>query len=282
MDHKSHEAMRAYLLGLLPDDQAAALEEEYFVNRAFFLKVQSEETALITDYLDGRLRGTEKQSFETRYLQVPNLRSRVEEVRKQRERPGVAPSSPWKVPRLAWAAAFILIFGLGALVYYLRPGERAKTSNQGQQVATNSSSQIPSSAGTDITVLLSPSITKGPGAVNKWLRQPAAEATVRLVLELPGESNRVQRTVEVLLVKADGSFATVWTSSNPIASVSYYGPRAGSKPAPAGTLTKGQPAQALTLSLPGSLFQPGDYLVKAKSTDGELHGTYAYRVIERK
>jgi len=68
MDHKSHEAMRAYLLGLLSDDQAASLEEEYFVSRALFLRVQSEETVLIADYLDDRLRGREKRGFETRYL----------------------------------------------------------------------------------------------------------------------------------------------------------------------------------------------------------------------
>lgn len=83
-DHKSAESMRAYLLGQLSDHEAAALEEQYFVNRDCFLRIQSEENALIADYLDDSLPKSEKDAFETRYLHVPELERKVEEVRRQR------------------------------------------------------------------------------------------------------------------------------------------------------------------------------------------------------
>jgi len=102
MDHISNESMRSYLLGQLPDDQAAVLEEEYFSNREVFLKIQSVETALIADYLDGGLSFAEKQRFESRYLQTPLLKKKVEAVRQQRNavKPSVQPSI-WTSWRLA-------------------------------------------------------------------------------------------------------------------------------------------------------------------------------------
>src|SRR5947209_16385743 len=132
MDHKSHEAMRAYLLGLLSDDQGASLEEEYFVSRALFLRVQSEETVLIADYLDDRLRGREKRGFETRYLQTPELRNKVEEARRLRgaSRP-VVRAFTWKNPRLGFAVAFTLILGLGIWAYQFRLHDRPNSSAQG-------------------------------------------------------------------------------------------------------------------------------------------------------
>src|SRR5947207_1644652 len=97
MEHISNDSMRAYLLGQLPDDQAAALEEEYFVNRAFFLKVQSEEATLIADYLDGTLSPAEKLSFESRYLRIPELQCRVEEIRRRRVLGKPVPWTRWRL-----------------------------------------------------------------------------------------------------------------------------------------------------------------------------------------
>jgi curli biogenesis system outer membrane secretion channel CsgG/anti-sigma factor RsiW len=114
-DHKSAESMRAYLLGQLPEHEAAALEEQYFVNRDCFLRVQSEETALIADYLDSRLPKNERHVFESRYLHVPELQRRVEEIRQQRSilSPAV-PSTSWVRWSLAATVAIVLALGFGA------------------------------------------------------------------------------------------------------------------------------------------------------------------------
>src|SRR5690349_2603693 len=112
--HKSIESMRAYLLGVLPDDEATALEEEYFVDRKGFHRLQTEEAALIADYLDGRLRKKEKQLFEGRYLRVPELHRKVEAVRHERRAlPRQSKRALWMRWGMAAAAALALVLGLG-------------------------------------------------------------------------------------------------------------------------------------------------------------------------
>jgi hypothetical protein len=287
MDHTSHEAMRAYLLGLLSDDDAAMLEEEYFVNRAFFLQVQSEETALIEDYIEGRLRAEEKQRFEGRYLSTPDLRSKVEEVRKQHDarrsiaQPSLQPSL-WKSPRLAFAAALMLSLGLGIWLYYSRLDGRAKSSAHAQTPAHQNSSTEVQSQEHELAILLSPGITKGPGASVTQFPKPATGDTIKLILELPGESLAVQRTVQIFKLTPDGSRDKVWTSSQPVVSDLNYGLQSGLKLAPTGSANNRDGAsQALSLALAGSLFQPGDYVVEAWTTDGKMHETYGCRVTER-
>src|ERR1700724_2419831 len=157
MDHISVEPMRAYLLGLLSDDEAAALEEEYFVNRAFFLQVQSAETAFIADYLEGTLGPLEKQRFEGRYLQAPGLRRKVEEVRRQRGALGqAARPSVWANWRLVLAAASIAFLVVGIWVY------RSRHQDQSGPVAhVRPLAEVPPSPGKQVPpvyIFLSPGI----------------------------------------------------------------------------------------------------------------------------
>ncbi|HWF02439.1 MAG TPA: hypothetical protein VHA06_02060 [Candidatus Angelobacter sp.] len=117
------------MLGLLPDDQATALEEEYFVNRAVFLRIQSEERVLIADYLEGRLGSEEKQSFESRYLKAPELQRKVDEARRQRNvsRPAVKAWVRLTRP-LAAGAAFAMVLclaiGMWAFYHWQKPAQR--------------------------------------------------------------------------------------------------------------------------------------------------------------
>ena len=73
--------MRSYLLGTSTKRAASSIEERYFTDRGFFLFVQAVETALIEDYLAGRLAPSTKKRFESRYLAVPDLRRRLDEIR---------------------------------------------------------------------------------------------------------------------------------------------------------------------------------------------------------
>lgn len=269
MDHISHDAMRAYLLGLLSDDQAAILEEQYFVNRAIFLQVQSEEAALISDYIEGRLRGREKQSFELRYLQAPHLRSKVEEIRKRSEAAlPVIRQSLWTSPRLAFAAILALIMGLGIWIYYSRLNDQTKSDAHNREPVS-----VPASQGREFAVYLTPGITKGAGSVGAHFPQPQIQDTIRLILELPGEAARVQRTVQVFRIKPDGTLDKIWKIPDPMLStLSHRG---------AGLISTTPTFQALSLQLPGSLLLPGDYLIKTSTTDGRIHETYEYRVTAR-
>jgi hypothetical protein len=249
IDHISNEAMRSYLLGRLPDDQATALEEEYFSNRDFFLKIQSEETALIVDYLDGKLSSADKQHFEDRYLQVPLLQRKVEEVRRQRNtlKPALHPSI-WTGWRVAFALAAVLVFGLGISVYRLR------VTNQHGSLAGNSQTH------SVIAIRISPGLTKGSDSTPTQIEPPSDGSTVNLILELPGRSAPAQCQVRISLMGPDGHWAPVWTSS--------------------GLLTSSADGngQVLTLQIDGALQHPGDYSVDAWSPDGEVRETYSYQV----
>src|SRR5882724_11935603 len=74
--------MKDYLLGKLGDSEAAAVELKYFTDRRFLLRMRKTETRMIEDYLRGRLPSDDLRRFEERYLQIPQLRLRLDAVRK--------------------------------------------------------------------------------------------------------------------------------------------------------------------------------------------------------
>lgn len=311
-DHKSIETMRAYLLGRLPEDEASALEQEYFVNRPFLLKLQSEETALIEDYLDGNLGPAERQSFEKQYLQLPELQRKVEQVRGER-RALVQTANPplWGSWRLGLAAALVVLLGVGIWIYHLRTKEQTKEAVRPQgSVQPNASVQtrpqdearsavqdqsnernpwarnrqrVPvESAKTEllpmepapIGMYLVPSITQGAASRQREFTQPANDASLNLILELPGQTASVTTTVTILRLGPYGELTPVWSS--PKATSDRLRGRYVAL-LPSWRAKFPETNQVLILSLPGSLFQPGDYIVEASI--GQRHNTYTYRVL---
>jgi hypothetical protein len=240
--------MKAYLLGQLPEDQAAVLEEEYFTNREFFLQMQSAETALISDYLDGSLSPEEKQRFESRYLQVPLLQSRLEEVRRQRTVPPSAARAFLRPHlRLAFGTAAVLVLVLGIWLYRSRPANPRVGGPQ---------PQVQSVA----VVHLAPGLIKGPGAQQAQFDPPRNGHAINLVLELPAQSSPVQCQIKISRVSAEGRWTTVWNSPGPILS------------------SRENNSQVLALQIGGSLLQPGDYIAEARVAGGEMQETYSYRI----
>jgi hypothetical protein len=68
---------RAYLLGLLPDDEAARLEEEYFADAPAFEAMLAAEDELVDDYVAGALSETDRRAFEQRTSERPELARRL-------------------------------------------------------------------------------------------------------------------------------------------------------------------------------------------------------------
>jgi hypothetical protein len=71
------ETLRAYLLGLLPENDAARLEESYFTDPTLADEVAAAEDDLLDDYVRGQLSSEERRSFETHYLASSEHRDRV-------------------------------------------------------------------------------------------------------------------------------------------------------------------------------------------------------------
>lgn len=247
-EHISSEPVRSYLLGILDESSAASIEERYFTDRGFFLNVQAAETALIEDYLAGRLAPSIKERFESRYLSVPDLHRRLDEVR-ERQVPARVVVGQIRYARLRLVAAALLVCLGGAAFWLFRDRMRFDS--------------LPASTGSRpvlATISLSPGLLKDQATRSTQLSALPARGDVRLVLDLPGQTARIVCSAQVSVVTADGTWKRVWSTPQPIWS------------------TPSQGGQELALILDASLLGRGDYLVEVAGTDKQVQETYSFRV----
>jgi len=88
------EWLKDYLLGKLPSPQMDAIEESYFAHREVLLVLRDVEDRLIRAYLQDNLPQPDRLLFEARYLHIPELTKRLNEVRSSFEHQGKAPNLP--------------------------------------------------------------------------------------------------------------------------------------------------------------------------------------------
>lgn len=69
---------KRYLLGLLPESEAASLEQRGLADYDFFERILSVEDRLIDDYLLGQLAPQDRMQFEQHFLSSPKRKERVE------------------------------------------------------------------------------------------------------------------------------------------------------------------------------------------------------------
>jgi hypothetical protein len=124
--------MRRYLLGDLPEEDRARLEDQYSADAEVFEEVLATENDLIDSYVRGELTEVERQKFETEYFKSPQRRERVEFARAlsqvsvlaKQAGPAQEVSSRtkmWKgfsvqqgMPRWAFAAAAVVVVACGS------------------------------------------------------------------------------------------------------------------------------------------------------------------------
>lgn len=239
--------MRAYLLGTLVGQEARAIEDRYFGDRAFFLWVQAVEEGLIEDYLDGKLSAVNVQRFESRYLNVADLRRKLDEVR-ERHRP-ISTREPMRVKMFfpITALALVCICGISLLLYIHRTKE--------------SHLQMAQAKPDMISVVLSPGITQGAGSTMTRVQLPAKAVGIQFLIELPGRVAPVQCLVQLSEIEADGHLSNIWNSQAVIPSK------------PTGT------GQQVAFQLDSSKLHRGDFAVELRMTDGAVLGSYIFRVI---
>ena len=112
--------LRRYVLGAAAEEEAAAIEREYFVSVEALEHVQAAENDLIDDYVSGQLSADEHQAFERHYLTTCAHKRRVAVAHAL----GAAASalSDERRRRVLWwrtaalAAALVLVAGGGALM----------------------------------------------------------------------------------------------------------------------------------------------------------------------
>jgi hypothetical protein len=246
-EHIPAYLVKSYLLGEIDHDRAAKLEQEYFTKPAFLAQMKTVEDALIGEYLDGRLRGSWRLSFEQRYLRVPELLERLDAVRNARQ----ANSRQRSGEKFSYlGAAALLIVACGALVWrqlHISP----------QQPPSSIVQFAPPMA--VFSIHLTPGVQKGVGGMVEF-SIPAAATKVMLLLELPGRTQPVDAVVRLSAIGADGRRNPVWHSDG---------------------ATRSEPAlggQSLNVGLKSGLLLPGDYILEAESSRGDILETYVFRV----
>jgi hypothetical protein len=242
------ESVRAYLLGTLGDSEAAALEEKYFTDREFFLRVRAIEAELIQHYLEDRLSPAARDLFENRYLRIPELRKRVEEVRSQL----VASPTPARprlraLPSLVFAGVTAIMVG-GA--FWLQ-----------NRFHVDALPPPPATQSIAVALRLSPGVLMGDSGMGR-LVLPTERDSILLELELPvGGPRSVTCIVRLVQIGADGHRIPIWMAPRPVVS-SQFGHR-----------------QQLSVTLDRRLLQPGDYLIEVGGLDRPIQATYLFRAL---
>jgi hypothetical protein len=248
-NHIPDDAVRNYLLGVLPENQASIIEEKYFTDRSFFRHMQASEEELIGEYLAGRLPAPEKNLFERRYLRVPQLQTKLREVRSRHQTPrAVSTAFPrWKA--LAFAGA------LGAIAIAVWVSSDFTGSRPAQVAQTPPATQTPIAS-----YRLTPGVQMSPGGAMTRIPRPPAGERVRLILELPGVASPVDSEVRLLSVGADGRTALAWKTQHTVRS----------QDAPAG--------QQIEVLLGHEALLPHDYIVEVAAPGGAVREKYLFRV----
>ena len=281
--------IRRYLLGLLPDGEAEALEEDYLGRPELLSRVRAVEDDLLDDYAADRLGPDERTLFERRYLASPRLRERVVAARAlrlaSRDRLGSTAEGPvdarasarrvrWRFP-LAMAAGLLLAV-LALSLWRSSESKVAVAPSPRPSIApvvgpTPSASGIsepsvsPSAlsprpglpAVTRVVFALSPVLLRGPAAPPE-LRIPSGTGTV--VLELDGDpamrpAGGARLAVEIRTVEG----AAVWSG-------------------PARQLQDtARPALLAVAEVPAGKLAAGDYLLTLSSGDDVLY-RYFFRI----
>ena len=105
-DHDDRR-LRQYLLGVLPDEQCTAVEEEYFGSEDALDRVWAVEHDLIDDYLAARLDATDREHFDRHYLATPVHQHRVATARQLRDRSASDAFAPKQTPALTPAPSIV-------------------------------------------------------------------------------------------------------------------------------------------------------------------------------
>jgi hypothetical protein len=281
-------AIRRYLLGLLPEPEAEALEEAYLGDPEVLARVRGVEDDLLDDYAAGRLTKDEIGHFESRYLPSPYLRRRVTAARALRlaagedraavPRAAPAPRFRWRGP-LAIAAAVLMAVAVAMALRSPRPAAVATASVPPTTLAmappsvppatpspeattvasTASTSPTVTPAAIRIVVALSPVLLRG---ANGPVELRVARRTAAVVLELQGDpavlAPRPGAALGATIETVEG--ASVWRGD--------------------ARLVRGRPPVLASVEVPADRLGTGDYLVTLSRAEEVLY-RYSFRVPAR-
>jgi hypothetical protein len=275
--------LRRYLLGLLPEAEAEALEEAYLAQPEVWERVRGVEDDLLDDYAADRLAPGDKTAFEERYLASPPLRQRVMAARTlrralaERDAPAVPRVGARRGPR--WTFPVGLAAGLlvaAAVAYRLWPAAGPPTASASPQPSTEvgtpaaaSSAPRPSERDTTVTATLPVKVVLALSPVLLRSEQSALArripaGTDTVVLELEGDPALLPaRSTDLEAAVATVEGAAVWR-----------GPADRARGASAAMRSP----RLASVDVPVSVLPPGDYVVTLSAPGQESIQRYFLRI----
>ena len=256
MELQEYKSIRAYLLGLIQENEQPAIEERLLTDDEFYEELLIAEDELIDEYLGGRLSSSDQEQFEEHFLVTPERQQKLRFGRALKiytdDKGSVSvPLAPWWSPAtsLFSSANGFPALAMGAVVLLFVVGV--------SWLAVNKfSNPTPGSSGNIVTAVLTPGMSRADGQITR-VSIPADTDTLQLKLALP-PGDYEKYSVEIL-----GQGTRVWTGTD----------------LPAEQLPEGK---FLVLNVPANNFKRDDYQIKlsgrhANSSSDDL-ASYTFRV----
>lgn len=258
--------LRLYVLGLMPEAEAEALEEAYLARPDLLSRVREAEDDLLDDCVAGTLAASERDALESRARSSPRLAQRMVAARALRL---AGTSAPATAPARARRTMLAFAAGLAAAVVAVWIWRLPEPKRMAVQSPPPSPSPRATEAATPsarpsapavarLALALSPTLLRG-GAGPTEVRLPPAPSS--LVFELRGDQRRVRPgprlTATIETVEGERVLTGVAIPATPSAS-----------------------DVVATLELPAAHLPAGDYILTLAAGDRVLH-RYFFRVLGR-
>jgi hypothetical protein len=207
---------REYLLGHLPAHAADELDARLFAEDDLLSEVQSEEDALIEDFLRDKLTDEEATSFRAQIARSPALQEKVGALRillgtLERWSTRISHPAPSRFPWiLFWVSPALTIILCFVIVLYVKESRRNIKLNAQLVALSHPSQPISASIGANSVAVafLSANVVRGRSA----LPEIATPATA-LVLELQIELTTTQKNEDTWNAEVRRDDEPIWKSS---------------------------------------------------------------------
>ena len=300
------ERLRQYLLGVLPETEQTALEDEFLNHEDSFEQMVAAENELVDGYVRNQLTAQERRQFEQHYLAHPDRRERVRfaqtllaKIDQQSESAAepiaasrkVAGKTSWRQKlsdffqpgnwQLNWAASVaLLLLAVTAGVLYLR----TRPNPNSQNVATRET-PAPPTPSPSASALVQPSVLPSPVAAEK---PGSIFATLALTVgglrgEGNGQASRLALSPNVNFVRLQLRLRRLDYPSYRVSLSPIGGAEVWRKQGLKSTLSA--TGESITVTVPASKLSAGDYLLTIrgviKEGDIEEVGKSSFRVARK-